>query len=194
MEPTAGEASPVSTRVLTLPNVISFARIVSIPFFCVLIADPDSTALGIVVFSIVVATDWIDGFIARRTGQVSELGKVLDPVADRLVVIAGVIALVARDAFPMWAAVAIVARDVAVLVAGAVLMAGRKIRIDVRWIGKLATFSLMCSIAWISWGALGYPLAEAATVAGWAAFGVGIIESYLAAAIYVRDIRVSLAA
>jgi cardiolipin synthase len=180
--------------VLTIPNVISFARIVSIPFFWALIVDRESTGAGIVAFSVVVATDWVDGFIARRTGQVSELGKVLDPVADRLVIAAGVVALVARGAFPLWAAVAIVARDAAVLIAGAVLLAGRRIRIDVRWIGKLATFSLMCSIAWISWGALGYPLGEAATVGGWVSFGVGIVESYLAAVVYLRDIRAALAA
>jgi len=194
MEPIAGETSPAARRVFTLPNVISFARIVSIPFVWVLIVDPDTTAAGIAAFSVVVATDWVDGFVARRTGQVSELGKVLDPVADRLVILAGVVALVIRGAFPPWAAVAIIARDVAVLVVGAVLLAGRRVRIDVRWIGKLATFSLMCAIAWISWGALGYLLAEAATVAGWVFFAVGIVESYIAAAVYLRDIRTSLAA
>ncbi len=193
MKGTAGEASPASTRVFTVPNVISFARIACIPVFWILIADEDTTLLGILAFSLIVATDWVDGFIARRTGQVSELGKILDPVADRLVIAAGVIALVARDAYPLWAAVAIVARDVAVLVVGGLLLAGRRIRIDVRWIGKLATFSLMTSIAWISWGTLGYPLAATALVGGWVMFAAGIVESYIAAGVYLRDLRRTVA-
>ena len=57
--------------------------------FCWLIVDPDTTLAGIVLFGLVVATDWVDGTIARRTGQVSELGKVLDPVADRLAIASG---------------------------------------------------------------------------------------------------------
>ena len=193
MKGTAGDLSPASTRVFTIPNVISFARIASIPVFWVLIVNEDTTSLGILVLSAILATDWIDGFIARRTGQVTEVGKILDPVADRLVIAAGVIALVIRDAFPVWAAALIVLRDAAVLVVGGALLAGRKVRIDVRWIGKIATFSLMTSIAWISWGTLGYPLAATALVGGWTAFALGIVESYIAAGVYLRDVRAALA-
>jgi cardiolipin synthase len=189
MKGTAGESTPASSRVVTLPNIISFARILLIPVFVALIVDPDTTAAGILLFGFVVATDWVDGLIARRTGQVSELGKVLDPVADRVAIAAGLIALTVRGAFPLWAAVLILVRDAAVLIAGGVLLAGRKIRIDVRWVGKLATFSLMTAIPWISWGRLGLPLAEAALVCGWVAFIVGIGEYYLAAWVYLGDIR-----
>ena len=88
--------------------------------FWALIVDEDTIGLGHRCCSpLVVATDWVDGTIARRTGQVSELGKVLDPVADRLAIAAGLIALVVRGAFPLWAAALILVRDVAVLVAGA---------------------------------------------------------------------------
>ena len=70
------------------------------------------------LFGLVVATDWVDGTIARRTGQVSELGKILDPVADRLAIAAGLIALMVRDVFPVWAGLLILVRDAAVLVVG----------------------------------------------------------------------------
>ena len=182
-------AGSSSSRVLTLPNLISLARIAAIPFVWMLIVREETTTVGIVVFSAVVATDWVDGAIARRTGQVSELGKVLDPVADRLVVAAGVLALVVRGAYPAWAAIAIVARDVAILFVGGGLLFVRGIRLDVRWVGKLATFSLMCSVAWISWGTLELPLAGAALVGGWASFAIGIVESYVAAAVYLGDAR-----
>jgi CDP-diacylglycerol--glycerol-3-phosphate 3-phosphatidyltransferase len=186
MEGTSG-APPASTRVLTAPNVISFARIASIPLLWIWIVHEATTTLGIIAFSFVVATDWVDGTIARRTGQVSELGKLLDPLADRLVVVTGVVALVVRGAFPLPAAIAIVARDVVIVVLGGALLAGKRVRLDVRWIGKLATFSLMCAIAWISWGTLDLPLAATALVAGWVSFATGIVESYVAAAIYLRD-------
>jgi cardiolipin synthase len=187
--PTGGS----SRRVWTIPNAISLLRIALIPVFVLLIIDPDTTTAGLVVFGAVVATDWVDGLIARRTGQVTELGKVLDPVADRLAIASGIVALAVRGVFPWWAAALILARDVVVLIVGLVVLARRKVRIDVRWIGKVATFSLMVAVPSIAWGALDLPLAAAATTVGWVAFVVGIVEYYLAAAAYAGDARAALA-
>jgi cardiolipin synthase (CMP-forming) len=178
-----------SDRVLTIPNLISLLRIALIPAFVVLIVDPDTRRAGLVLFVVVVATDWIDGALARATGQVSDLGKVLDPVADRLAIAAGLIALVVVDAFPLWAALLILVRDVAVLIAGLVLLAKRRARIEVRYLGKVATFALMTAIACIAWGSLGYPLAPAALACGWAFYAVGIVEYYVATVLYVGDLR-----
>ena len=183
-------SEPAQTdRVLTIPNVISFLRIALIPVFVVLIVDPDTTRAGLVVFVVVVATDWVDGALARATGQVSDLGKVLDPVADRLAIAAGLIALVVVDAFPLWAALLILVRDATVLIAGLVLLSKRRARIEVRHLGKVATFSLMAAIACIAWGSLGYPLAPAALACGWAFYAVGIVEYYVATVLYVGDLR-----
>ena len=96
------------------------------------------------------ATDWVDGYIARRTGSVSNVGKILDPLADRLAIAAGLIALVVRGAFPLWAALLILVRDAIVLVAGVIVALRWRVRIDVRWIGKAATFGLMCAVPLIS--------------------------------------------
>ena len=179
-------------RVLTVPNVISFSRIALIPVFFLLIVDPDTTTAGVILFAVVIATDWVDGTIARRTGQVTELGKVLDPVADRLAIAAGIIALVIRGVFPVWAAVAILARDLAVLLAGSYVLSRTHVRLDVRWIGKVATFSLMVAVPAISWGALDLPLGAAGTTIGWVCFTVGIVEYYVAAFAYARDAREAL--
>ena len=189
MNSTASGPSPSSSRVLTVPNAISAGRIALIPVFVALILDHDTTTAGLILFALVVATDWIDGTIARRTGQVSDVGKVLDPVADRLAIAAGLIALVVRGSFPLWAAAAILARDLGVLLVGAVALIRRDIRVEVRWIGKLATFSLMTAIPMVSWGSLALPLAAAATVCGWAAYTTGIVEYYVAAFAYLGDIR-----
>ena len=188
MKASASDRAP-SSRVATVPNLISAIRILLIPLFVALIVDPDTTTAGLIVFGVVVATDWVDGLVARRTGQVSELGKVLDPVADRLAIAAGLIALAIRGVFPWWAAALILVRDVAVFIVGVAVLWRSDVRIEVRWIGKIATFSLMTAIPFVSWGALGLPLAEAATVIGWAAFAVGIVEYYVAAFAYLRDIR-----
>ncbi len=182
-----------SPRVLTVPNLLSSLRIALIPLFVVLIVDHDTTMWGLLLFALVAATDWVDGLLARRLGQVSELGKVLDPTADRLAMAAGLVALAVRGVFPWWAAALILARDAVVLAVGVGLLVGRRVRIDVRPIGKVATFTLMSSVVWISWGNLGYALEDAALALGWVSFAVGIVEYYVAAALYMGDLRRSQA-
>src|SRR5438128_12531586 len=111
---------------LTVPNLLSLLRILLIPMFVALILDHDTSTAGLVLFGVVAATDWVDGVVARRTGRVTELGKVLDPTADRLAIAAGLIALASRHVFPWWAALAILVRDALVLVTGFAALVGRR--------------------------------------------------------------------
>ena len=180
-------------RIATVPNALSLLRILAIPVFVWLIVDRDTTFAGLVTFAVVASTDWVDGVLARATGQVSEVGKVLDPVADRLATAAGLVALVVRDAFPLWAALLVLVRDAAIVVAGVGLLARRRVRIEVRYLGKLATFALLLGIGAVSWGNLGYAFADAFLVVGWAAFALGIVTSYVAAVQYAGDARRALA-
>ncbi len=184
-------ASPpqASSRVLTLPNALSFARILLIPVFYALIVRPATTAAGLVLLGLVLATDWVDGAIARRTGQVTRLGQILDPVADRLAIAAGLIAVVVRGAFPPWAALLILVRDLVVLAVGAWVLRARGTRIEVRWIGKAATLQLMVAIPAVAWGTLGLPPTAAALVVGWISFAIGITEYYIAAWVYAGELR-----
>jgi cardiolipin synthase len=189
MKGTAGRSASASTAVFTVPNVISFARILAIPVYWWLIVRAETTTAGLIVFILVVATDWVDGYVARRTGRVSELGKVLDPVADRLAIASGLVALVIRGVFPLWAAVLILVRDASTLLIGSALLAAWRIRLDVRFLGKIATFTLMGAIPGIAWGNLGLPLSDVTLACGWVAFVVGIVEYYVAAGLYVADLR-----
>jgi cardiolipin synthase len=182
-----------SSAVFTIPNLLSILRILLIPVFVTLIVRPSTTTWGLIVFGLVAATDWVDGWVARRIGQVSELGKILDPTADRLAMAAGLIAFVVRGVFPLWAALLVLIRDGAILVIGAALLSRRHVRIDVRTIGKVATFTLMCAIPSIAWGRLELPLAQVFLVLGWVGFAIGIAEYYVAAGAYVGDIRRALA-
>lgn len=186
-------SSPGTDRLLTLPNALSAARIALIPVFVWLIVDRDTTFGGLVLFGVVLSTDWIDGAIARATGQVTELGKLLDPVSDRLAIAGGLVALIVRDAFPLWAALPILVRDAAILVAGLVLLSVRGARIEVRYVGKVATFGLMTAIGCIAWGNLGYAFAPAFLACGWVFYGVSIVESSVATILYVGDLRTALA-
>jgi cardiolipin synthase (CMP-forming) len=190
----AGDREASTSAVLTIPNILSFARIATIPVLVWAIVHRGTEEAGLLGFAIVASTDWVDGYIARRTGSVSELGKVLDPVADRLVIVAVLVALVVRGAFPVWAASLIVVRDVALLVVGAFVLARHGVRIDVRRIGKAATAALMLGVPLIAWGAFDLWLAPVATAVGWTSFAIGIVLSYWAAARYAVDLRHALAA
>jgi cardiolipin synthase len=188
------ETMPASSAVITVPNALSLARIVAIPVFCWLSVNERTRLWGILLFAVVVSTDWIDGYVARRTGQVTELGRILDPVADRLAIAAGLVTFVLSGIFPFWAALLILVRDVAVLLGGAAVLWGKDIRVEVRWIGKIATASLMVAITWIAWGNAEGPLGEVLLVGGWLAFVVGVVEYYVAAGLYAIDVRDALAA
>ena len=180
-----------SRRVLTVPNLLSAARIALIPVFVILLLESDTRVPGFILLALLVSTDWVDGTIARRTGQVTELGKVLDPVADRLALAAALITFLVADAIPLWAALLVLVRDALILVAGAILGA-RGIRIAVRPMGKYATFTLWWGIGFIAWSNFGFVMDDVAAVIGWVWFVVGVVEYYAATVAYVGDARDAL--
>ncbi len=187
-------AEVVSRRVVTVPNALSAIRILLIPAFVLLLLEPDTRLVGFLLLGAVVSTDWVDGYVARRTGQVTELGKLLDPLADRLAMAAALVTFVAEDLLPLWAALVILVRDGVVLAAAVWLAVTGGPRIDVRPIGKYATFTLMWGLPLIAWGNAGLPADDLARVLGWVWFPVGAIEYYTAAAAYAVDLRAAFRA
>ena len=186
-----GEGIDSTDRVFTVPNAISLSRLLLIPAFLWLLASPGEEGWGIGLLVLVVASDWIDGYIARRTDSVSRLGSLLDPLSDRLVISAALIMFVAQGVFPTWTAALIIARDVFVLGAS-VLAVAKGRQIAVRWTGKVATFDLMAAIPLIAWGGFDLPLAPAAIAIGWTFFVFGLPLYYVAAYGYVGDLRKAL--
>lgn len=189
----AGDApeptSASSRRVLTVPNALSAFRILLIPAFVLLLLDADTRLAGFVLLAAVVSTDWVDGAIARRTGQVTEVGKLLDPLADRLAMGAALVTFVVVGVLPLWAALLVLVRDAVVLVAGVALTLTGGPRIEVRQIGKYATFTLMWSLPMIAWGNAGLFADDLILVLGWVWFPVGLLEYYAAAVAYAIDLR-----
>src|SRR2546421_10265397 len=106
-------------RILTAPNVISFARLLLVPLFLWLYIA-GSVLPAMIILTVVGTSDFVDGFVARATGQVSVLGKLLDPLADRVVIIAVLVAYSIKGTVPWWLSSVIVARDVIIMVAFAV--------------------------------------------------------------------------
>ena len=191
-EHSAAESSPALDRIATIPNLLSLVRILLIPAFVLLLLHRGTEAAGLILLAVVVSTDWIDGYIARHTGQVSNVGKLLDPVADRLALASGLIAVVVREAFPLWAALLVIVRDVVVMAAGGIVLLVARARIEVRWVGKAATFALMTAIPWIAWGNFRLPLHQVTLPAGWVIFWIGIALYYAAAVVYAFDLARSV--
>jgi cardiolipin synthase len=127
----------------TWPNLVTLVRLALLPLFFWLLFDTNHRAIAAWLLATLGATDWIDGFLARRLHQVSNVGKIIDPVADRVLVICGLLAVAAAAGVPWWFALTTLAREVIVSVLTVVLAALGAARIDVLWWGKVSTFALM---------------------------------------------------
>jgi cardiolipin synthase len=128
---------------MTWPNLITVIRLALLPLFFWLLFDTNHRAVAAWLLATLGATDWIDGFLARRLHQVSNVGKILDPVADRVLVISGLLAVAAAAGVPWWFALTTLTRELIVSVLTVVLAALGAARIDVLWWGKVSTFALM---------------------------------------------------
>src|SRR5687767_11117670 len=145
MLPSVEGSAPID-RVWTVPNVISFVRLLMIPVFLWLLFGRDNRAAAASLLGALGATDWIDGYIARHFNQTSTLGKILDPTADRLLLLVGIGAILIDGSVPVVVAVLALAREVLVAATALVLAALGARRIDVTWSGKAGTFGLMFAI------------------------------------------------
>ena len=172
-------------RIVTVPNLISFGRLACIPLFLWLLFGQDDRFGAALVWAGLGATDWVDGWWARRFDSVSELGKLLDPVTDRAVLIVGILAVGIDGSVPWWLVIATLAREVVVAIAGLVLGALGARRIDVTWWGKCATFALYFAFPSLLAGASDNVTADFFRWFGWACAVPGLVYSYLSAAQYV---------
>jgi cardiolipin synthase (CMP-forming) len=129
----------------TWPNLVTLIRLAMLPVFVWLLFSTNHRALAAWLLGALGATDWVDGFLARRLHQISNVGKVLDPVADRLLVIVGLLSVAAAAGVPWWFALTTLTRELIVSVLTLALAALGAARIDVLWWGKVSTFALMFS-------------------------------------------------
>ncbi|MGY4720734.1 CDP-alcohol phosphatidyltransferase family protein [Naumannella cuiyingiana] len=181
----------------TAPNVLSMVRLAGVGVFLWVLLVPRADLLAVAVLAAAGVTDWLDGWLARRLGQVTRLGQLLDPIADRLYILAIVVGLAARGVIPWWLVAILIARDV-MLVLVVPLLGGRGYRpLPVHFLGKAATFCLLYAFPLVLLGSGEVPIvpdgwAVAARIVGWAfaLWGTGLY--WWAGLLYVAQARMLL--
>ena len=182
---TEPSGTEVSSRILTVPNILSVFRLLLIPvFLTLLIQGRDAAAL--LVIAVASITDFLDGFLARRLRQITRLGQVLDPAADRLYLFAALLGLAWREVIPWWFVLIVVGRDVFMLALGILLTSEGSGPLPVRRIGKIATFCLFC---WLPLVLLAHaaPVMAWAEPVGWVFGAVGAVLYWWAGIIYAVE-------
>lgn len=185
------------TRVWTIPNAISVARLACVPLFLWLLWDADEGMWAALLLAVLGATDWVDGWIARRYDQGSELGKILDPTADRVLLVAAAVALLTQD-MPgpvdvlLWI---VLAREIVIAAVTIGLGVAGARRIDVVWAGKAGTLAVMFALPMFlaAESVSSDAVSVLFSVAGWGFAIGGVVLGYYAAAKYVPAARLALA-
>jgi cardiolipin synthase (CMP-forming) len=169
-------------------------RLLLLPVFLYVLFGLEDRAAAAWMLGALGATDWVDGYLARRLGQVSEFGKVFDPTVDRLLFLVATTAIILDGSIPLWFALAVLIREVLVGLMMAVATVVYKMpRIDVTYWGKLATFLLMFSVPGFLMGNSDMPGAEWFQVAAWVLGIPGLILSYWTAIAYIPQVRRAVA-
>lgn len=201
-QPSGDTVGPVpDAGVWTLPNLISFVRLLGVPLFLYLFLVVSADVAAVVVLAVGGTTDWVDGWVARRLRQVSRLGELLDPFADRLYILATLLAFTAREVVPWQFTAALLGRELLLLVALAVLRRYGYGPPPVHYVGKTATFLLLAAFPILLLAATAPAVAPAAAAIGWGLAWWGLVLYWVAGFFYVlqagqlvRDRRAGAAA
>jgi cardiolipin synthase len=166
----------VTDRILTLPNALSIARLFGVPLFLWLVLVPEADGWALLVLAVSGFTDYLDGWLARSLNQTSKIGQLLDPIADRLYILAVVIGLALRDIIPWWLAVLLPMRDVVLFSLVPFLRTRGYTALPVHFLGKAATACLLYAFPLLLLGDGHGTVATLADVFGWAfaVWGTGL--------------------
>jgi cardiolipin synthase (CMP-forming) len=178
--------------VWTAPNLVSLIRLAGVPLFLWLVLGPHADMWALLVLMVSGVTDWLDGFLARRLGQISPLGAILDPVADRLYILAVVIGLAMRDIIPWWVALILPARDAFLWCLVPFLRTRGYSALPVHFLGKAATFNLLYAFPLLLLGEGEGAVPMLARVFGWAFAFWGIGLYWWAGVLYAWQVRTLL--
>lgn len=175
-------------RVLTIPNLLSLARLAGVPLFLWLFLAVHADAWAVVVLAVGGTSDWVDGFLARRLGQVSRLGELLDPLADRLYIVATLLALSIREVMPWWFTIILLAREAMLAVCLLVLRRHGYGPPPVHYVGKAATFILLVALPMLLLAHTSGSAAGWAYPTGWALAWWGLVLYWVAGVFYAVQV------
>lgn len=179
-------AGAVGTEIWTIPNLLSMLRLVLVPFFLWAVID-GSYVVALVILVAASLSDLLDGYLARRFDQITRLGQLLDPAADRLYIFAALVGLAANSLVPWWIVIVIVSRDVFLLILGVVLANHGFGPLPVHQLGKVATFALFFGLPVIMLG-LAFPAVQPVSAPiGWAITIWGAFLYWWAGIIYAIE-------
>lgn len=176
-------------EILTIPNILSFVRLLGVPLFLWLLLGPHADGWALAVLMLSGITDWADGVLARKLHQMSRLGALLDPIADRLYILAALVGLVLRSVIPWWLAALVIGRDLVLLTTVPVLRRRGLLALPVHYLGKAATFNLLYAFPLLLLGIRDDTLGDVTKPIGWAftIWGTGL---YLwAGGLYLWQVR-----
>ena len=178
----------------TIPNAFTLVRLLLLPVFLYVLFGLEDRAAAAWMLGALGATDWVDGYLARRLGQVSEFGKVFDPTVDRLMFVVATVAIIIDGSIPLWFALAVLIREVLVgLMMAIATLVYKMPRIDVTYWGKVATFLLMFSVPGFLMGNSDIAGADWFEAAAWILGIPGLILSYWTAIAYIPQVRRAIA-
>ena len=180
-------------RVWTVPNLLSMIRLAGVPVFLWLILGPEADGWALVLLMVSGVTDFLDGYLARKLGQTSTLGQILDPVADRLYILAVVVGLALREVIPWWVALSLPLRDLLLWGLVPLLRTRGYSALPVHFLGKAATFNLLYAFPLLLLGDGDGTVATLANVFGWAFAIWGIGLYWWAGLLYAWQVRTLLA-
>ena len=173
--------------VFTVPNILTVVRFLGVPLFIWLVLSEHKYGYGALVLAVMASTDWVDGYIARRFNQMSNLGRVMDPIADRLSLIAVAVTLVIAGVVEWWYLVALLVPDVVLLALSLFYFHGHP-DLPVSRIGKIRTGLLLVGTPLLVLSKLQVPAADVYATVAWIFLGLGLVGHWIAAYNYVGAI------
>jgi len=185
----ATSGQPGEDRIWTLPNLLSASRLLGVPLFLWLLLGPHADGWALLVLGLSGVTDWADGVLARKLNQLSRLGALLDPLVDRLYILATLIGLVLRNIIPLWLAVLLIGRDLVLLATLPALRRRGLTALPVHYLGKAATFNLLYAFPLLLLGSHPGSISAVAKPIAWAFTLWGTALYLWAGGLYLVQVR-----
>jgi cardiolipin synthase len=186
-------ASSDLDRILTVPNVLTLGRLLCLPVFLWLLFVREDEVAAAVLLAVLGATDWCDGYVARRYHQESNFGRLFDPTVDRVLFLVAVGGIVIHGSAPWWFCLLVLVREVTVSIVSVTLAALGAEPVRVTWFGKAGTFLLMFAFPWFLAASSDLRTAPVFAALAWLVGVPGLVLSYYAAFRYVPEWRANLA-
>ncbi len=184
----------MKNQFLTIPNIISALRFIAIPVFVFILFGIENRLAAAFLLGGMAATDWVDGYLARKLNQETSIGRILDPTVDRVLALVAIISLLIDETLPFGIGITILAREAIIVTAVLVLAFMKLDTIKVNWFGKAGTFALFWSLPLFLLAGAKVPsgVEQTAEIAAWITGIGGVVLGYMALSMYIPAVKTQL--